>query len=162
MLTFFGNRSFFTNRTSWIFKLGNRVFEDSRTVIALISLRLGWSAVRVVSFYITIRQIHFAVGTVKMLRFFSIHVSIVEEGTKDVYSDLSMNLMAGSSKKIKLYLKPLVNLFVQFMVLIANLLGSQTFLQSFDFGSCAILVSAAYKHYIIPSHSAISSIHICR
>ena len=68
--------------------------------------------------------------------------------------------MARPPKMVELYIEPFIDLSMQFVVLVANFLSTHSFLQSFDLGGCAILVSAAYEHHIVAPHSAISGIYV--
>lgn len=72
-----------------------------------------------------------------------------------------MNILASSTKMIKLNLKPIIDFFMKNMILVTDLFGSNFLLQSFNLSSCPILISPTNKQCVILPHSTVPSICIC-
>jgi len=88
-------------------------------------------------------------------------VSCFLERKEDFLSNLCLLLCRSPSEKISIAVEPLVDLLVDGVVLVANTLWGQAFLNCLCLGGGAILICSADIHGVVPTESAVSGIHIC-
>ena len=65
------------------------------------------------------------------------------QAQEDVLGDLGMHFCAGASKDREIDIKPLINVRVDLVVLLAHLLWRHSVLQRFRLGRCPVLISPA-------------------
>jgi len=65
-----------------------------------------------------------------------------------------------SSKLVKFYVKPLVNLVMDSMVLVADLLGRALLLHGFRLRGRPVLVRPAYVERVVPAQPAVAREHV--
>lgn len=63
-------------------------------------------------------------------------------------------------KLVKLYVKPLVNLIMDIMILVADLLGRALLLHGLGLGGRPVLVGAAYVDHVVPTQPAVPREHV--
>mmetsp|Transcript_34486 Transcript_34486/g.25579 ORF Transcript_34486/g.25579 Transcript_34486/m.25579 type:complete len:204 (+) Transcript_34486:144-755(+) len=81
---------------------------------------------------------------------------------EDILGDFSVHLGRSSSKVVKVYVKPLIYLRMNFIVEIADFLGSFPLFDGFGFSGSAVFVSPAHVESIVAPKAAESCINICR
>ena len=79
---------------------------------------------------------------------------------EDILGNFCLLRCSCTPKFIKVTVKPLINLGVQGMVVIANLLASLPRLARFGLSSCSILVSTADEESVVTGKSCISGVDI--
>jgi hypothetical protein len=82
---------------------------------------------------------------------FLIGVTILMQLEKNILSNHSLLLSSGSTKVIKIAIEPIVNLFMDLIVVITNFFWSFLFLDGFSFSGCSILICTANIDTIVAS-----------
>ena len=110
----------------------------------------------------SIGQEALAVLALQLLNLFLIRVTLLSKSQENVLSDFSLGLSRCSTEELRVTIKPLVNLLVDVVVLIANLLGRHAFLDGLDLGGSAVLVGTTHKHRVIPAQATEPGVDISR
>ena len=75
-------------------------------------------------------------------------------------SDLSLPLGGGAAELIEIAIKPVIYLFVNNMIVIADFLGRLFFLEGLDLSGCAVLVGTAHVQGVVAHEAAVASENI--
>lgn len=79
---------------------------------------------------------------------------------EDALGDLSVHRCRSSAEVVEVTIKPVINFFVDGVVMIANFFGSLALLLGFSFGGCPVFVSAAEIDTVVICKAAVPSINI--
>lgn len=157
----FKDWSAFTNVTVIIFHFSG-IVEEFLTFITLISscvlITAKWT--RTTNKPISQKEIaFFAVALGHLFFFNSVFLLDVQ---KDILTNLSVPFCGCSSKVVKSNIEPLINIWVDFMIIITNFSWSLFLFQSFNFGGRAILISTTNVQDIWSLESLVSCVNIGR
>jgi len=75
--------------------------------------------------------------------------------------DKGVQGVAGPAEIIKLYLEPVIDIFVQFIIFIAYFQGSAVFLLGLHLRSRPVLICSRHEQCVIPTQPAVTRITIC-
>lgn len=140
MFTRFDDWSSVTSCTLWVNKLNS--VDELTAAVALVTLGI-WEATALKGASTADHAISEGCGacfTVLLLDSVLIGVASILQVVEDILSNLSLLRGRSTAELIKIAIKPLVDLSVQAMIVIADLLASLALLTSLGLCSCAILV----------------------
>lgn len=143
MFSFSFDWSLCTDCTERIFHFNWRI-KKFLTFITLVSSSIIKFTERAGSSNKSISQEHITILTITLFHGLFNYLSILINIEENLLTDFSMPLSTCSSKIVKSNIEPLINIFVNLMIVITDLLRGFLLLKSFDFSCCTILVSSTH------------------
>ena len=83
-------------------------------------------------------------------------IIIFVETIENILSDFGLPLSGGASEVIEVAVEPVVNLFVNHMVVVTDLLGRLFLLKSLNLSGCAVLVRATHVERVVTHQAAVA------
>src|SRR3989338_5819237 len=133
----------FGNAAYWIYQFCER--KQFSALVALVCTCLFGFAKRASTFDISVCKKKFCLLVIRLLGFFLNNMAVFVELEENVLRDFGMNRAGRPSKIIKLYAEPFVDIFVNFIVFVAYLTRTYSFLERFYLGCGSVFVSSANK-----------------
>lgn len=145
-------------RALWLDKF--RSVDKLAAAIALVTLCIIEVAHWAFSSDIPVSEESVALGAIELVDNFLERVASLVDIIEDVLSNLSVFGGGGAAECVEVAVEPLVDLLVDFEVLVANLARGLALLLGLSLSRCAILVSAADVNRVMPGESGVARKHI--
>lgn len=134
--------------------------EQFSTAIALITSSVKETAQWTSSSHKSISQESFAWWAILLLYNLFVSISLFFKIQENLLANLCLLLCRSSSKGFHITVEPLINAFVNSVILVTNLLWSHTFRDCFGFGCRSILISTTNVNCVITHESSESRVNI--
>lgn len=146
------------SRALWVNQL--RSVDKLTTAIALITLCIVVAAHWANSSDVPVSEESVALRAEELVDHLLKRIVSLVDTLKYVLSNLSVFWGRSAAESVKVAVEPLVDLLVDFEVLITNLARGLALLLGLCFSSCTVLVGAAYINRVVSGKSAVACKHI--